>query len=128
MEKIDRTGEVITNARGQVCRIIAYHNNKNIDVEIIDTKANKIHTLYFQRYQRFKNGKIFFLPHLQGEDYMVARKPQPPKLEEKAWAVYSPAYSDLVEKEATGKAIGYTLGGALLVLAMLVVIAIAYLW
>lgn len=126
MDKLDRTSEVITNKRNQTCRIIAYHNNKNIDVEIIDTKANKIFCLYNQRYQRFKRGELYFLPHLQGDTWRVYQKP--PVTEQPDKAQQQQELKSIIAQEAEGVAIAYALGGVLLVAAILTIAAIALLW
>lgn len=118
MGKKDRTGEVTTNKRGQTCRITDYRNCHDVTVEIIDTKANKMRTIYKQRYTRFKNGLVYFKPQDFDDDWRnkpatIETKPEVDVTQIYTYRAFAEATDD--EEAVKGKAVGITL---LLILAL----------
>jgi hypothetical protein len=68
MERLDRTGEEVVNHIGQVCTIVSYRNNKDMEVEVT-TLDGDMYLLHKQSYSRFSRGLIYVNP-----DCTVAEK------------------------------------------------------
>jgi hypothetical protein len=127
MEKKDRTGEVMTNLRGQSCRITEYRNCHDITVEIVDTRANKMRTLHRQRYARFKHGLVFFTPQDFDDDWrnkptLKEHKPEIDVTETYTYKAFAQCSDD--EDAVQGKAIGITLLLIVSVFAILFVLSL----
>jgi hypothetical protein len=80
--RIDRTGETNTNTEGYSLKIVAYQNNKNMDVEI-DSK----HIVKCLNYKNFKAGAIKNPYHrsVHGIGYLGIGKHKPKTPAHKVW-------------------------------------------
>ena len=52
--KKDRTGEISKNKQGLLMRIVKYHNNKNCEIEFVQTHERRSGVSYIN----FKRGKV----------------------------------------------------------------------
>lgn len=118
MEKIDRTGAVVTNKFGQTCRIISYTNNKCMSVEIIDSRNNKRIVRDKQRFHKFVRGLIVFNASREGETWKQSQQQTPPPH-------VAQAYAEIDADSVQGRAIGCSMFAALFA-ALCILIAVLF--